>query len=212
MMAYSPGKRTVDEYEVIEGCRWPCGGQELQPVLSLGELPLSDGFLEEADLRLPEAKYPLNVVFCPGCSLVQLMETIAPEILFGSDYPYYSSFAKSLLAHSRDNARRLIQSRALGKDHLVVELASNDGYMIRNFAQAGIQVLGIDPADGPARAAEALGIPTICDFFGSRLAKRLVEEGRRADVVIANNVLAHVSNLGGFVDGIASILKTKALL
>jgi len=200
----------MNEYEVIDGCR-SCGENHLQPVLSLGDMPLSDGFLEETDLELPEAKYPLNVAFCPACSLVQLMETVAPQILFGSAYPYYSSFTESLLAHSRDNAVRLIESRALGKDHLVVELASNDGYMLRNFAAAGIRVLGIDPAEGPARTAQALGIPTICDFFGQPLARRLVREDARADVVIANNVLAHVSDLGGFVHGIASILKEDGL-
>ncbi|MDQ4145910.1 MAG: class I SAM-dependent methyltransferase, partial [Actinomycetota bacterium] len=137
---------------------------------------------------------------------VQLSQTVSPEVMF-EDYAYYSSFADTILQHARENAHRLITARELGPDSLVVEVASNDGYLLRNFAEKGIPVLGIDPARGPADAAEALGIPTLRAFFGPELAAQLRSEGRLADVVIANNVLAHVPDLNGFVAGIASVLK-----
>lgn len=193
-------------FEAISGCR-SCGGSHLDEILSLGETPLADGLLESADLGEPEARYPLSVLFCEDCSLVQLRETVDPEVVFADDYPYYSSFSDALLDHSRRNVERLIVDRDLDEESLVVELASNDGYLLRYFVKAGIPVLGIDPAPGPAEAAEVAGVPTLQSFFGSDLATRLVEEGRRADVVVANNVLAHVADTNGFVEGIAILLE-----
>jgi hypothetical protein len=131
---------------------------------------------------------------------------VAPEVLFGRDYPYYSSFSDTLLQHSRENALSLIRSQKLGPDSLVVELASNDGYLLKNFKEQGVPVLGIDPAEGPAHEAEKIGIPTMCEFFGIDLANQLRSAGIRADVVIGNNVLAHVADLNGFVAGIAALL------
>jgi SAM-dependent methyltransferase len=127
-------------------------------------------------------------------------------MLFCKDYPYYSSFSPALLTHSRQNALSLIESRRLNSESLVVELASNDGYLLKNFAERKIPVLGVDPADGPARAAEAAGVKTLCTFFTASLAKELAEKAK-ADVIIANNVLAHVADTHGFVDGISSLLK-----
>lgn len=193
-------------FEAISGCR-SCGGSHLDEILSLGETPLADGLLESADLGEPESRYPLSVLFCEDCSLVQLRETVDPEVVFADDYPYYSSFSDALLDHSRRNVERLIVDRDLDEESLVVELASNDGYLLRYFVKAGIPVLGIDPAPGPAEAAEVAGVPTLQSFFGSDLATRLVEEGRRADVVVANNVLAHVADTNGFVEGIAILLE-----
>jgi SAM-dependent methyltransferase len=192
-------------YEVVRRCR-SCGSSALEPILSLGETPLADGLVDPATANGPEPRYPLDVAVCAECSLVQLLQIVSPEVLFDEDYPYFSSFSDELLAHSRDNAVRLIEERGLGTGSLVVELASNDGYMLRNFAERGIPVLGIDPAPGPAAAAEDIGIPTLQTFFGRELAERLREEGKRADVVIANNVLAHVPDLNGFVAGIATLL------
>ena len=147
------------------------------------------------------------MAFCPRCSLLQLLETVPPEVLFCQDYPYYSSFSPALLQHSRANALDLIDSRHLNAGSLVIELASNDGYLLKNFVEHGIPVLGIDPADGPARAAEKIGVPTLCKFFSKNLAHELSANGKAADVIIGNNVLAHVADLHGFVEGIRTLLK-----
>lgn len=187
-------------------CR-SCGADGLVTFLSLGKMPLVDALPTEQDLLGPEARYPLDVAFCPACSLVQILETVQPEVLFCRNYPYYSSFTDALLAHSKANVAELVRSRRLGPDSLAVELASNDGYLLQYFAEAGVPVLGIDPAEGPARAAIAKGIPTLIDFFGRDLARRLRASGMGADVVVANNVLAHVADLNGFVQGIATLLK-----
>lgn len=197
-------------FEVISSCR-ACGTPNLVPILYLGETPLADALLKGEQLLQAEEKYPLTVVFCTACSLMQILQTVSPETLFCQDYPYYSSFSPALLAHSRENALRLIASQKLNADSLVVELASNDGYMLRNFVEQGIPVLGIDPAEGPAKAAEQAGIPTLCTFFGQQLAQRLRNEGKQADVLIANNVLAHVPDLNGFVEGIRVLLKEEGV-
>jgi SAM-dependent methyltransferase len=176
-------------------------------VLSLGRTPLADALLTQAQLDQPEIFAQLDVVFCADCTLMQITESIAPEILFQRDYPYYSSVSKSLMEHFGASARHLIETRRLGPDSLVVEAASNDGYMLRNFKEAGIPVLGIDPADGPARVAQAAGIDTLNTFFTLELARELRAQGKTADVFLANNVLAHVPDLNGFVEGIRAVLK-----
>jgi SAM-dependent methyltransferase len=187
-------------------CR-SCGGTDLKSILSFGQTPLADALLTQEQLNQPEITAPLELVFCSNCTLVQITETVPPEILFCRDYPYFSSVSKSLLQHFGESAKHLIESRQLNSDSLVVEAASNDGYMLKNFLQSGIPVLGIDPAQGPAEAAQQAGIPTLCTFFGKELAKQLREEGRIADVFLANNVLAHVPDLNGFVEGIRILLK-----
>jgi SAM-dependent methyltransferase len=201
---------STDEYKVVSACR-VCEHPRLEPVLSLGRTPLADALLREDQLALPEPGFPLTVVFCSKCSLLQILETVSPEILFGRDFPYYSSFSPALLQHSRENALNLIETRRLDTSSFVVELASNDGYLLRNFVEHGIPVLGIDPAEGPARAAETAGIPTLCTFFDKRLAQELRDEGRCADVVIANNVLAHVDDLADFVQGIRLLVKEEGV-
>lgn len=197
-------------HEVISGCR-SCGSASLEPILSLGEVPLADGLVDRSRIEAPDPRYPLDVAFCGECSLVQVVETVSPEVLFDETYVYFSSFSEELLRHSRENAERLIASRGLGTDSLVLELASNDGYMLRNFATRGIPVLGIDPAPAPAQAAREAGIPTLEAFFGEELARRLRAEDKCADVVIANNVLAHVPDLNGFVEGIRIVLKGEGI-
>jgi SAM-dependent methyltransferase len=132
---------------------------------------------------------------------------VDPTVLFGGDYPYFSSVSGTLLQHSRSNAEELIASLRLGARSLVIEIASNDGDMLKNFVAHGIPVLGIDPAAAPAAAAIAAGVPTLQDFFGRGLAERLRAEGRAADLIIANNVLAHVADLNGLVAGLAVLLK-----
>jgi SAM-dependent methyltransferase len=192
-------------HELIQVCR-SCGASGLEPILDLGETPLADALVEESRLEAPEPFYPLQVAFCAACSLVQLLQTVSAETLFTQDYPYYSSFSDAVVEHARRNAERLIDAERLGEDSLVVELASNDGYLLRHFAKQGVPVLGIDPAEGPARAAREAGIPTLCAFFDGDLAACLVAEGKRADVVLGNNVLAHVPDLNGFVAGIGLLL------
>jgi SAM-dependent methyltransferase len=188
-----------------------CENGGLVSVLSLGCTPLADALRSREQLSQVERAYPLDVAFCGNCGLLQILETVAPEELFCHGYYYFSSFSESLLRHSRENAQGLIQRRGLNGSSLVVELASNDGYLLRNFSERGIPVLGIDPAEGPARAAEKVGVPTLCTFFGERLARKLAAEGKQADVILANNVLAHVPDLNGFVEGIHILLKENGV-
>ena len=186
-------------------CR-SCGSEALELVLSLGSTPLANSLLRAEDLEKPEPRFPLDLVFCRTCTLVQITETVPPEQLF-REYLYFSSFSETMLAHARDLVGRFREELGLGAGSLAVEIASNDGYLLQYYKAAGIPVLGIEPAENVARVAiKERGIPTLSEFFGIALAKRLVVEGRRADVVHANNVLAHVADLGGFVDGIREIL------
>ena len=189
----------------IVGCR-SCGSAKLETVLDLGLHALADGLVYEHELDGPEAKYPLTCVVCTDCGLMQIRENVDPEELFCNDYPYFSSFIPSLLRHSQANVDEIIEMRGLGEGHTVFEIASNDGYLLQYYKQRGIPVQGIDPAEGPAKAAVEKGIPTLNTFFTQELAQQLVAEGRRADVIHANNVLAHVPDLNGFVEGIATLL------
>jgi SAM-dependent methyltransferase len=191
-------------------CRF-CGHKDIEMILSFGVTPLADRLLTAEQLEQPELTAPLDLVFCPNCTLVQITETVSPEILFGEDYPYFSSVSSALLQHSRKNAEELIRLRKLDANSLVIEIASNDGYMLRNFVEAGIPVLGIDPAKSPVLLAQEAGIPTLCTFFSKQLARQLREQGRQADVVIANNVLAHVPDLNGLVEGIKIILRDTGI-
>ena len=195
-------------HDVIGGCRI-CGAADLVPVLDLGIVPLADELVSPDLPAEDEHRYPLTVVFCPQCSLVQIKETVPPTVLFDEDYPYFSSFSDELLEHSRTHAEGLVEELGLGGDNLVVELASNDGYLLQWFQKAGVPVLGIDPAPGPAAIAEERGIPTIRDFFTPELAHRLFADGVRADLVLGNNVLAHVPDQNRFVAGIATILSPE---
>jgi SAM-dependent methyltransferase len=176
-------------------------------VLSLGETPLANALLTTHELDLPEAKYPLDLAFCPECFLVQILETVPPETLF-SNYPYFSSFSDTVVRNAEALVSRLLASRPLDASKLAVEIASNDGYLLQFYKRAGVPVLGIEPASNIARVAEKEhGIPTLCEFFGQALARQLRKEGRGADVIHANNVLAHVPDLNGLVEGIGILLK-----
>lgn len=185
-------------------CR-SCKGEGLRPFLDLGSMPLADRLLSAPDEAEPT--FPLVVAFCPHCALVQILHTVDPEVLFAADYPYFSSFSPALLEHSRKNALERIEDQHLGSDSLIVELASNDGYLLKNYAERGIPVLGIDPAPGPAAAANAIGVHTEVAFFTSEYAFEIAAQGIQADVLHANNVLAHVADTNGFVAGIAHLLK-----
>ncbi len=187
-------------------CR-SCGEPGLEHLFDLGVTPLADRLVSPEHLSEPEITAPLNLVLCRNCGLVQILETIDPEVLFHQDYPYYSSVSPALVEHSRKNVEEIIAGRGLSSKSLVVEVASNDGYLLQHFRDAGIPVLGIDPAPGPASVAVKRGIPTLNEFFGEELAERLRSEGRKADVIVANNVLAHVRDLNGFVRGLKTLLK-----
>jgi hypothetical protein len=185
-------------------CR-SCGQANLSSVLSLGRTPLANALLKAEQLAEPEETYQLDLIFCPHCTLVQITETVPPEKLF-REYYYFSSFSDTMLRHSQELVERLIAMRRLQATSLVVEVASNDGYLLQYYKQAGIPVLGIEPAANIARIAEAeRGIPTLCEFFSETLAQQLREQGRSADVIHANNVLAHIAELNGAVRGLNRI-------
>jgi SAM-dependent methyltransferase len=186
-------------------CR-SCGSNELELVLSLGRTPLANALLTAKQLDQPEPTYPLELFFCMNCALVQITETVPPEQLF-REYLYFSSFSNALLEHARENAEAVIATRGLNSESLVVEIASNDGYLLQNYLKQGIPVLGIEPAVNIARVAEEHGIRTLNEFFGSALAEQLSGEGLRADCIHANNVMAHVPDLNGFVRGLRLLLK-----
>ena len=197
-------------YELITNCR-SCGHPHLETILDLGTTTLADALLWEKQLDQPEISAPLQVAFCPNCTLVQITATVPPEILFCRDYPYYSSVSPALLRHFGDSAQAIITDRKLDENSLVVEAASNDGYMLKTFMEQGIPVLGIDPAEGPAQKANDAGVETLNTFFTKDLALELKEQGKQADVFLANNVLAHVPDLNGFVEGIKILLKDNGV-
>lgn len=191
--------------EVTAPCR-SCGKTGLQMILSMGPMPLANALLTEEQVTQPEPVYPLDLAFCPYCTLVQITETVPPAVLF-QEYLYLSSFSETMLRHAHGLVQRLTAERNLGNGSLVIEIGSNDGYLLQFYKKAGIGILGIEPAANVARIAqENHGIPTLCEFFGEDLARRL-EKRCQADVVHAHNVLAHVADLNGFVEGLRLVLK-----
>lgn len=197
-------------YQTETHCR-ACQKPDLATIIAFGETPLADRLLTAAQLEQPELKAPLTLAFCPNCALVQIRETVDPKVLFYAEYPYFSSVSKALLAHFRASALDLLAARPLNAQSLVVEAASNDGYMLKNFAEHGIPVQGIDPSLAPAQAAQKAGIPTLETFFNLDLAKEFRAQDRLADLFLANNVLAHVPDLNGFVEGIKTLLKPTGM-
>jgi len=176
-------------------------------VLDLGRVPLANALLTAQQLREPEDRFPLELYFCPQCALVQIGETVPPERLF-RDYAYASSFSDTMVEHARMLVEKLIAPRGLGPASLVIEVASNDGYLLQFYKQRGIPVLGIEPAANIAELAIATkGMPTLVEFFDEGLARRLAAEGKLADVIHAHNVFAHVPDPNGFVGGVKQVLK-----
>ncbi|MDQ6781427.1 MAG: class I SAM-dependent methyltransferase [Candidatus Eremiobacteraeota bacterium] len=179
-------------------------------VVDLGSSPPSNALLSADALDRPETFFPLRVYRCRACGLVQLPQYQTPETTF-SQYPYFSSFSSLWLQHVERYAAGAVQRFGLGERSRVIEIASNDGHLLRRFQAAGIPVLGIEPAKNVAAAAERAGVPTITDFFGSRLARTLAAEGLRADLLVANNVLAHVPELNDFVAGVREALQPNGV-
>lgn len=195
------------------GPAWPssplcrsCGEGGLDSILSLGLTPLANSLPTIEQLEHSEPMYRLNLAICPACSLVQILNTVAPEQMF-SDYLYFSSFSDTMLAHARDIATGLMQERKLGPDSLVVEIASNDGYLLRNFVESGVPVLGIEPAANVAEIAREAGVESLVEFFSEEVGQRLAGQGQQADVMLANNVMAHVPDINSVVAGIKALLK-----
>jgi SAM-dependent methyltransferase len=191
-------------------CRF-CGAPLITSFADLGLSPLANSYVEPQDLTRGERFYPLHAFLCERCFLVQLPEAESPEAIF-SAYSYFASYSDTWLAHARAYAAMASERFALGPTSRVVEIASNDGYLLRWFAERGIPVLGIEPAANVAQAAEALGIPTRVRFFGSQYASELVAEGLTADLLVGNNVLAHVPTLNDFVDGLRLLLAPGGVL
>ena len=189
----------------VTACR-ACGGRLTVTMADLGLQPASNAFIASLDAVHEEKRYPLRAKVCESCKLVQVDYDVAPQELFGN-YVYFSSFSDDWLAHAKEYCEMAQRRFALGPRSLVVELASNDGYLLKNFIGMGVPVLGIDPSDTVAAAAEKIGVPTLVKFFGEDLARDLAGQGRQADLIVANNVLAHVPALNDFVAGIALLLK-----
>jgi 2-polyprenyl-3-methyl-5-hydroxy-6-metoxy-1,4-benzoquinol methylase len=177
-----------------------CGARELESVLALGSVPLVNALVEPGDAK-SEPRYPLAIVRCARCTLVQITETVAPEALFRR-YAYFSSYSDTFLAHARRFAEHSMRELASKSDAFVVEVASNDGYLLQYFVAEGVRSLGIEPAENVALVARERGVETISEFLNEELASQIVLDHGVADLVIANNVLAHVPDLHGFVRGL----------
>lgn len=190
---------------MIKACRG-CNSSELEPILSLGRTPLANRLLTAEQLDQPEPTFPLELVFCQNCTLVQITETVPPEELF-SEYAYFSSYSDTMVQHARKLVEEIVPTRQLDSNSLAVEIASNDGYLLQFYKQLGVPVLGIEPARNIAQVAEQRGVRTLCEFFGLSVAEKLAGRGEKADVIHGHNVLAHVPDLNGFVAGIQKMLK-----
>ena len=191
-------------------CR-SCGSQDLAEVVDLGVQPPSNSFLAKDRLLGPEPHYTLVVLHCGGCGLVQVPEVAAASEIF-SDYLYFSSYSVSWLAHARRYVDAMTERFGLGPHSRVVEVASNDGYLLQYFVQKGIPVLGIEPAANVAAAAREKGVETRVAFFTLELAKALIADGMRADVIAGNNVLAHVPPINDFIAGLAHLLASDGVI
>ena len=178
--------------------------------VNLGMSPLCESFIAPNQLNAMEPYYPLHVLVCENCFLVQLQEYVSPNDIF-SDYAYFASYSTSWVAHAKKYCSMIKERLNLGANNFVVEIASNDGYLLQHFGPLGVPVLGIEPAANVAQAAQEKGIPTHVDFFGTKLATQLAEKKQRADLIIANNVLAHVPDINDFVAGIQCLLKPEGI-
>lgn len=184
-----------------------CGSSHLKTFLDLGFSPIANNLLTKEDLDKEEVSLPLHTLTCEDCALVQLPGISSRETLFHDNYTYYSSFSESWLAHCRSYAKEMIEKLVLTPDDLVVEIASNDGYMLQYFREAGIKVLGVEPAAHVAKvAAEERGVPTVVEFFGEACGQQIAQSNVKPRLMIANNVLAHVPDLHDFLEGFASLI------
>lgn len=195
---------------MITECR-SCGANSFVPIVSLGEMPLANSYLRPEEAARPESRFPLDLVRCETCQLVQITCTVPPEVLF-RDYLYLSSYSSTMLRHAEQLVADVVSERRLGPDSLAVEVASNDGYLLQYYVREGVPVLGIEPARNVAEIARSRGVRTIEEFFDVDLAAKLRADGHVADVIHANNVLAHVANLNAFVEGFRVLLADDGVI
>ena len=186
-----------------------CGSRLEHTFLDLGYAPPSNAYLSKADLGKPEQCFPLKIMVCTKCWLVQTEDYAKAEDLFSAEYAYFSSTSSSWLAHAKAYAEAMTDRLGLGDSSLVIEVASNDGYLLRNFVEVGIPCLGIEPTDSTADAAEALGIPVLREFFGESLGRQLASDGKQADLIAGKNVYAHVPDINDFTVGLKAVLKAS---
>jgi SAM-dependent methyltransferase len=184
-----------------------CGTPLTHTFVDLGFAPPSNAYLTEADLSKPEKYYPLKVKVCDQCWLVQTEDYADADELFSADYAYFSSTSTGWLVHAKRYAKQMTLQLGLNADSFVIEVASNDGYLLKNFVEAGIPCLGIEPTASTAEAAEQLGIPVLREFFGEALGQQLAQEGKQADLIVGNNVYAHVPDINDFTKGLKAALK-----
>jgi hypothetical protein len=192
-------------------CRF-CKNELRDVFIDLGNSPASNSFLTEEELNEPEIFFPLKVYTCSKCFLVQLDEYKKSDAIFNSNYVYFSSYSKTWLAHSKEYTELMIQKFGFDAQSLVVEIASNDGYLLQYFKEKNIPVLGIEPTANTAQIAKEKGIETVIDFFGTMLAKELSSKGVKADLLLGNNVLAHVPDIVDFVAGMKILLSEKGVI
>src|SRR3954453_19652304 len=188
----------------LPACRF-CAGPLRHTFVDLGMSPLCESYVPAERVNAMEPFYPLHAKICESCLLVQLEEFVTADHIF-SEYAYFSSYSDSWVAHARTYVEMAVERFGLGSDSLVMEVASNDGYLLQHVVERGIPALGIEPAANVAEVARELGIETIVEFFGRDLALRLAAEGRVANLLAANNVMAHVPDLNDFVGGIPIVL------
>ena len=191
-------------------CRF-CKSPLHHTFIDLGMSPLCESYLSTEHLNEMEPFYPLHVYVCENCYLVQLEEYVSPEAIF-TEYAYFSSYADSWLQHAKNYTAQMVERFGINAGSLVVELASNDGYLLQYFVEKGVPVLGIEPARNVAKVAIEKGIPTLVEFFGEKMAANLVSNGKKADLVLGNNVLAQVPGLNDFVSGIKVLLKPQGVI
>jgi 2-polyprenyl-3-methyl-5-hydroxy-6-metoxy-1,4-benzoquinol methylase len=192
-------------------CRHCRSKLQLQ-LIDLGISPLSNAYLKKASLHKPEPAFPLRVLVCEKCWLVQTEDFVSPNDIFDSEYAYYSSYSNSWLSHCQRYAKRMVHHLSLTKDNHVVEIGANDGYLLQFFKKMGIPCTGIEPTASTASTARSKGIKIVQSFFSKQLADKIVAQGRRADLIIANNVLAHVPDINDFIKGIVSLLSSGGLV
>src|SRR5450631_2833567 len=189
-------------------CRF-CRSPLTLTLVDLGAMPLANSYVTEVE-AVSERRFPLHVRVCPACLLVQASDSVPPDAIF-SNYAYFSSYADSWVEHARHYAEAAMARFQIGPSSLVIEIASNDGYLLQHFRDGSVPVLGIEPAANVAQAAVAKGIATEVAFFGAATAKRLCAQGKQADLMVANNVLAHVPDIRDFVVGFALLLKPEGV-
>lgn len=192
-------------------CRF-CGSLLDISVADLGMSPISNDNIKPENLNSMEPFYPLHAYVCEQCWLVQLEQFQAADDIFSDEYAYFSSYSKSWLEHARQYSIKVIDRFGLNQDSHVVEIASNDGYLLKNFKDKGIKILGVEPCANVAEAAEKIGIPSLVKFFGVKTAGEMVEDGNRADLIVGNNVLAHVPDLNDFVKGLKILLSPQGVI